>query len=314
MNKQNLNQSIQACLENAGIEVFFGMKDGNVFKANIRNEEQLELKQLFVEELNNKIVSDDEKTVMNISTPDDRRNVIYYYDLQIPAELEIMNKVITNENIQFFSFDGNLLSDINAIVIMLGNVSHQIVLYKQNYSINIFKKDSTFGLRRRRGENQFEKVDDDFLKLNSKFDFFKIGTDFFILELKTLERFFGFHEIIKADAEHGIQEIEGFDIIENPEELRALLDDVSFSRKLTRIVQNSPVLGHVENRHIIEFAKNHPALSGKLKSNPDGTKFKLDTKKSKKLFIKLLNDDFLTSDLTSKYYDSLAKDVIIAEE
>ena len=40
----------------------------------------------------------------------------------------------------------------------------------------------------------------------------------------------------------------------------------------------------------------------------------LDTKTSKQLFIKLLNDDFLTSELTRLYYDSLAKDFIEMED
>lgn len=39
----------------------------------------------------------------------------------------------------------------------------------------------------------------------------------------------------------------------------------------------------------------------------------LDTKVSKDLFIKVLMDDFLTSQLTQFYYDSIAKDALIAE-
>lgn len=47
-----------------------------------------------------------------------------------------------------------------------------------------------------------------------------------------------------------------------------------------------------------------------MRYTPDGTQFALDTKVSKDLFVKLLNDDFLTSELTQLYYDSLAKDNI----
>ncbi|WP_240068822.1 hypothetical protein [Enterobacter hormaechei] len=36
----------------------------------------------------------------------------------------------------------------------------------------------------------------------------------------------------------------------------------------------------------------------------------LDTKVSKDLFIKILMDDFLTSQLTQFYYESLAKDAV----
>lgn len=39
----------------------------------------------------------------------------------------------------------------------------------------------------------------------------------------------------------------------------------------------------------------------------------LDTKVSKDFFIKVLMDDFLTSQLTKFYYDSIAKDALISE-
>ena len=54
-------------------------------------------------------------------------------------------------------------------------------------------------------------------------------------------------------------------------------------------------------------------ISNKIRYSEDGSQFALDTKVSKDLFIKLLNDDFLTSELTQLYYDSLAKDNIEAE-
>jgi len=46
----------------------------------------------------------------------------------------------------------------------------------------------------------------------------------------------------------------------------------------------------------------------------DGTKLKLDTAVSKKLFLALMNDDLLTSELTKLYYAGLAKDKMDVEE
>ena len=74
--------------------------------------------------------------------------------------------------------------------------------------------------------------------------------------------------------------------------------------------EHSPVLGHIDNQHIVTFTRNHPILRNVIKFSEDGTKIKLTTKKSKRFFLKLLNDDYLTSNLTSIYYDSLAKDPI----
>ena len=48
--------------------------------------------------------------------------------------------------------------------------------------------------------------------------------------------------------------------------------------------------------------------------NEDGKKIRLDTKVSKTAFIKLLNDDFLRSELTELYYASVAKDNVLKVE
>jgi len=314
MNKQGLDKSIQSCIKDAGMEVYFVMKDNNIFKANIRQKEQNNLKQIFIAELNETIINNPKLIVMNISTADERQNIIYEYDMDIPDNLSIINSKIFNENTTYFSFDENKLSDINAIILLIGDPDNQILIYKQNNPLSIFRKDSGgLSFTKKRNENLFVEMDNDVLKINSKFDFFKIEDKLFILNIKTLERFFGFHEVIKTEAEKGIKEIEKFELIDNIDSLRELLDEVSFARKLTKISQTSPVLGHVANEEIIKFASNHPALKNKLKANKLGTKFTLNTKKAKQLFLKLLNDDYLTSDLTSKYYDSLAKDSIESE-
>ncbi|HGW1475718.1 TPA: Kiwa anti-phage protein KwaB-like domain-containing protein, partial [Escherichia coli] len=51
-------------------------------------------------------------------------------------------------------------------------------------------------------------------------------------------------------------------------------------------------------------------LKGKIRFTEDGTQILLDTKVSKDLFIKLLMDDFLISELTESYYNSIAKDTV----
>lgn len=91
------------------------------------------------------------------------------------------------------------------------------------------------------------------------------------------------------------------------------LDDITFSRKLVRAASKSPVLGVIPNDKIIEFVTSHPTLKEKLKTTADKKKLKVDTKAAQGLFLKLLNDDFLQSQLTEKYYASQAKDSLDKE-
>ena len=47
-----------------------------------------------------------------------------------------------------------------------------------------------------------------------------------------------------------------------------------------------------------------------MKYSEDDTKIILRTKKSKELFIKMLDDAYLTSELTNQFYESKAKDAV----
>ena len=49
---------------------------------------------------------------------------------------------------------------------------------------------------------------------------------------------------------------------------------------------------------------------GKFKYSEDGLTIRLDTKKSKDAFIMLMNDAFLHSELSKRYYEAKAKDNI----
>lgn len=95
------------------------------------------------------------------------------------------------------------------------------------------------------------------------------------------------------------------------EPLNALAFDLPNAKKLMKI-RNSPVL-QVPAANVINFIKNHPKLTGKIHFNADETRISLDTGVSKKLFLKLLNDDYLFSQLTELQYDTFAKDKLIED-
>lgn len=280
-------------------------------KADIDEAPQNELTRAFVESITKKILLNDELSLIELSSADDRRETIYHYDLpDIPAELQHLRSIITSEDFEEFSFKNDNLNNLEGILILLGNAEHQIALYKYQYPISLLRKDTGFNLMRSRGTNRFKKLDEDVLKINAKFEFFKINGQYYILDLKALERFFGFHDAIKNIATQGIENIRQANLVENVQVFSDRLDDISFSRKLVRAASSSPVLNLIPNAEVINFASTHPALQGRFKFTDDGEKFSLKTKKSQALFLKLLNDDFLQSELTKRYYDSLAKDAI----
>lgn len=293
-------------------EFYFLLEDGgqiSIKRADIDQNASDELTRNFIDTISSTVLLNDELSLLNISGADDRVNAIYRYDLpEVPAQIQHLATILQHDDFDVFSFEADDLAHLEGILIILGHGQQQLALYKHQYPVALLKRDSAFSLVRIRNQNRLVKLEDDVLRINSKFEFMRIGNEYFIVDIKTLERFFGFHDAVRNIATQGIANIERAQIVVDTATLTARLDDISFSRKLVRAARNSPVLGVIPNAQVIAFVDTHPALRGKFRLSDDGSKLKLDTKVSQDLFLKLLNDDFLQSELTKRYYASLAKD------
>lgn len=293
-------------------EFYFILKsNGNIAikRADIDQAASDELARNFIGGIRTTILLNDELSLLDISGADDRGNVIYRYDLpQVPDQIQHLASVLQRDDFEIFSFVADDLANLEGILIIIGHGQEQLALYKHQYPVSLLKKDTGFSLVRIRNQNRLVKLEDDVLKINSKFEFLRVNNDYYIVDIKALERFFGFHDAIRNVATQGIANIDAAQLLVDTKALTARLDDISFSRKLVRAARASPVLGTIPNVQVIDFVGTHPALRGKFRLSEDGTKLRLDTKLSQDLFLKLLNDDFLQSDLTKRYYESLAKD------
>lgn len=147
--------------------------------------------------------------------------------------------------------------------------------------------------------------------MNGEFNIFRIGNQLYIKDLSVLENNFGFTELIKKRASKVTEAIAQKNIVDNIDELKQSASDITYAKKLAKVYKKSPVINsNITNDQIIAFCKSNPGLKDAFKYTSDGKKFILDTKKSKSAFAKLLNDDYLVSELTRLYYDSVAKDNI----
>lgn len=285
--------------------------------ADIKAENLNDLKKLFLNEIKESILdtsieNNQNLQILNISSADERGSVLYKYDLdELPNEIKVLSDISENGEQPEFSSSCDNLRDLYAYVIVIGDAEHKLLLYKKHYPISTYYAQKHFYLFE--SNHRFEKLEKDMIKLDGNSDLLYINGVLLIRNLKMFERFFSFHDIVKREATLGITAIQNEGILDNPEELLNMLNDVSFARKLTKIASNSPVLGKIPLSSIIDFTKTHPTLKGKISYSPLGTQIHLDTKASKKLFLKILNDDFLRSELTKAYYDSLAKDCLIVD-
>jgi hypothetical protein len=256
------------------------------------------------------IVKNEDLNILPLSSADERNNVLYQYDIQIPDELECLNQALGQQRGREFDFAVHKLDDVKILLICIGNVDRNIILYKTMAPVNIFSRDNFFLMR---SDTRLKEIKEDFFRVSGNFQIIKVGGSLFVVDLTLVEKMFGFHEVIKK-ATQGMQSISNMNILTNIEVIRELINDVKYARKLTRIANASPVISaRVDNLSIINFCKTYPTLKGRIRFNEDETMISLDTKVSKDLFIKVLMDDFLTSQLTKFYYDSIAKDPLATE-
>lgn len=314
MTTVELKAALQAYYDdqaNIGVCVYALMKDTKnlgPFKLDIEVDAEAGLKTLFMQSLRDEISSKDDLSVLALSSADERVNAIYVYDLEIPEELTSLETVIAQDDLPVLDLNEASLSSIRALLIEIGNNAGQLVLYKTMAPVNIFSRSSFFLLKH---ESRLKRLEDEFLRVSAGFQMMRINGNLLVLNLEALEHNFGFHDVIKKEAALGIDAIVSAELLTNPDVLRELIDDVKYARRLTKIAKVSPVLkAGISGGSIVQFCKTFPNLVGRIRFNDENNKVILDTKVSKDLFIKILMDDFLTSELTKFHYASVAKDTV----
>ena len=264
MDKENLKEAVQHSIsEDAGIEIYLGLRNGEIRKANFIDEVQKEIKNVFIDDIKKQIIESD-KQIMRLSCSDERKDIIYHFDYTpLPDDLKFFDIVLDPKiDIKTFSFEDDKLSNIDFFLFLIGDEENQILLYKQLASINIYKKNS--GIFVRKADNEFTRVNDDFLRIVPGFEMFMINEELYILDLTFLERKFKIYDVIRSAAVKEIENINEYGIVQNAEILNNLLKDTSFARKLSKISEHSPVLGKVSNNTIISFTKKYGSRKQKM--------------------------------------------------
>ena len=135
-----------------------------------------------------------------------------------------------------------------------------------------------------------------------------------IYNISILEKFNDFKDIVQRSARNSLQQIAAADLVSDIAKLQERAqDDISFARKLIKVTTNALILNVVSKETIVQFARTHAYLSKRLKVSADN-KFELDKKTSQNLFVQLLDDAFLHSELSSNDYLSPGKDRLSSEE
>lgn len=316
MNLEEFQEKVNSIAEidGIGLNIYFVLRKVNeneeeelfLKRANIKEEVKTDLESSYINVLN-KLGHDEDLTMVDISKADDRKNAIFKYDLDdSPGIFNFFNDVTDPDiNIDLFKFANDDLKDLEGYFVMLGDFENNICFYRKQMPINLFKRGKIYLVK---GDaTQFDSINKEFLRIDTKIDVIKIDDSIFINNISILERHYEFKAIIEKEAEASLANIQSLDILSNIEVLTERITETAFSRKLSKISTTSPVFT-LEKDHIMSFVKDHSKLGKAFKYSADESQIMLDTKKSQNMFLKLMNDDFLHSQLTNYDYVTPAKD------
>lgn len=264
---------------------------------------------IFCNSINHLIIDKEDQGLINVSTADDRSNTIFEYDLELPAGLAFFGNQL-NDQLPIFDSRTDDFSDIEYLIIEIGTAENQLKLLKKLSPIEVFGKGGFSLWPTRENAQRIEKFEDKVLRISPSFNALYINDTYIFMNMTLLEKSHGFHDVIIREATSSIERIGQIELLETSDGLIDMLKNISFARRVVK-VRNSPVLTRkISNEKIIEFTRRHPSLINKMKYSEDGTKLILHTNIAKELFIKMLDDAYLISELTEQNYESKAKDAV----
>ncbi len=290
------------------VVVYFKLKNGEVKLADISNNVLPLILSLYKNKINEGIINKEGLELWNLSEADDRKNVIYKYDFDEDREPFLsIEQVVNDEEIGMFSFSNDTLGNIDAIIAKINNARHNIYLYTKFYPVNLIKPGKAIKLFQ--SNHRLEMFDGKLIQITGKFDILRCNNEYYIKKYEILEKFYQFNDVIRERANNYFEEISKIKIIENEEKLFSYLEsNPSHARKFIKVMTSSIVIKkEISNRQLISFVSNNPKLKDNIETNEDHTKFKLRTNKHCDFFIKLLDDNFLKSELTLEEYEAIAK-------
>lgn len=306
--KKTLNEILNN--EHIHLELYMITKANDIAFSAISEEASMNLLELFKQHIHDTFLNDENKFRFKSinSANDEDAHTYYYFDSEnVHDKIEYLID-FDGEGLNVYSSSDTSFSNIETFLIKIGTDEKYIVLFKKNYPINLLRRGKTLFFRKS-GEN-IDELKDDILKIDRNFQFLVLEKHILVVNLNMLETQLGYESVIIKKAEEALVTIGAIDFLDDISKLEEMVKLKRIAKKVN-LVKNSPVIDIIKNNQskVVTFIENHPELKKRLKFDKDG-KLKLKSKVSVEKFLKLLDDDYLKSELTNLLYDSLNKDTL----
>ena len=275
---------------------------------NIENQFLDELKDLFIKEI--KEVTENQSpnfTLENYSSSTKQLDAIFQYDLQddLRPEMQLMKDVKTIIEPNLFVINPeNSIDQVNGLYIVIRSANHVISLYKHIFGVDkIYAQKSLFLVH---SNEQFVKQQESMLRISPTFQMLCVDDDIIMTDIQKLERIMDLKAVLtNAASQHIATIVNEKQLVTRSDLLEKVSNEPTMAKKLIHAVTVGKVfLKNISNAVIIAFAQKKGA---KLNMSYQGNQFDLTNKAEARRFIKLIDDDYLTSELTREDYDANQK-------
>ena len=269
MTKETLQAKLDELIaqQECGMNLYFILHQQDEYilkKANVRYDAFDPIKEVLRDNLIQLRQMMDEPTfaVLNLSGAEDRKNVIYQYDLDEELRpISLMKEVDANlfndgyftpDNNRVFDFDNDTFEDVDAWIASYGVEGNHIIIYRKTFSVNLLKQGRNLFIFK--DAEQIDIIKDDIFRIDGKIDFFLLDDTSLIYNISILEKFNDFKDIVQRSARSSIQQIAAVDLVEDIAKLRERAEnDISFARKLIKVTTNALILNVVDKDKIIQL-------------------------------------------------------------
>ncbi|MFZ6845543.1 anti-phage protein KwaB [Undibacterium sp. RuTC16W] len=235
---------------------------------------------------------------------DYRTDTLFMYDLdERPTEFAELSDLLAGKDRDVFNFRESDLTNVTSLAIKISSVQSSVLFFKKFYPVSLVKRDQILLVVR--DNTRFSLIDQDILKVTGGFEVLMLGNEFYINDFGKFEKSFAFDQIAKNAMQQVVAKITASNLVTDA---KSYLAEGFGSRKDILRAGKSRVLD-LDVATVIAFVQAKQQQIGIKVA--DG-KLLLSSKDSVKKLYKLLNDDYLTSELTHVDYETLAKNELAA--
>lgn len=234
---------------------------------------------------------------------------------RIEENKKIFYEIDQDENYAPFSFlNGVDFEDyketdqpfLKGFIIKVNLNTDQFWIYQHKYPVTLInKKTSIYALLN--GQNRYEPLTVDVIRFDNKMDFFIIDNNIFTKKINLLQSDFGFDKYIRTEADKELNRINGLGILSTSDTLRNMItgSKLTTAKKMLNI-KNSKAMS-LSKEELYVSIKNHSYYKDKFQFNEGNHTLIINSQKDANLFLKMINDDFLHSELTGADYETNSK-------